>query len=90
MKKKRLKDRMPELKRLAKACNCTIEDDRCDCKIWANANDGWSWESGERSCCIEAYGSDGCYEPEWRQQAIADMIERLNDEPTEPIAYLYS
>lgn len=80
---------MPKLKKLAEKLNCTVEDDRCGTTIWINSNEGWSWENGERSCCCHAYGSGGSYEPEWRQDAIKDAIERLTDEPPDNIKYKY-
>lgn len=83
------KNLMPKLKRLAAKLNCTVDDDLSSCCLTVDADDGWSWEEGERSCCVEAYGSLGSYLPEWRQEAIAEMIERLEQEPPEPVSYKY-
>lgn len=85
----KMKDRMPELKRLAKKLNCYVVDDRAMTMIQVEANDGWSFDNGERSCQWTAYGSQGSYEPEWRQEAIADAIERLRFEPPDNVPFLY-
>jgi len=83
------KNRMPELKKLAAANHCTVDDDKSDSTLWINVEKGWSWENGERSCMVHRYGLHGSYEPKWRQDAIADAIDRLKCEPTEQIPYLY-
>ena len=57
---------MPALKRLAAVNHCTVEDDRFCTTIKVEANDGWSWDDGERSCQWFPYGSEGSYLPEWR------------------------
>jgi len=87
--KAKQKDRMPELKRLATANHCTVDDDKADSVLWVNVEKGWSWENGERSCMVHRYGCDGSYLPEWRQNAIAEAIERLTCEPTDATPYLY-
>jgi hypothetical protein len=38
---------------------------------------------------VHRYGCDGSYLPEWRQEAIAEAIERLTCEPTDATPYLY-
>lgn len=76
-----MKNRMPELKKLAAKMNCTVIDNRDSTTIEVEANDGWSWDDGQRSCQWTAYGSCGDYLPEWRQDAIAEAIERLTDDP---------
>ena len=78
---------MPELKRLAKKSNCTVDDDRAGTTIKVEANDGWSFEDGARSCQWTAYGSWGSYLPEWRQDAIAEAIQRLRVEPPDNVPY---
>ena len=78
-----MKNRMLELKQLAESLNCTASDNRDTMTIEVEANDGWSWDGGELSCQWTTYGSDGSCLPEWRQDAIAEAIERLrNDPPT--------
>lgn len=82
-----MKDRMPELKRLAKKLNCSVYDDRAGTTIKVEANDGWSFEDGWCSCQWTAYGSWGSYIPEWRQEAIAEAIERLRQDPPDNVTY---
>lgn len=79
--KTKLQNRMPELKRLAASMNCSVTDNRDATTIEVEANEGWSWDEGERSCQWTAYGSGGSYLPEWRQDAIAEAIERLTENP---------
>ena len=53
------------------------------CAIYVEAIDGYSFEGGESRTQLTVYGSLGSYEPEWRQEAITDAIERLTAEPPE-------
>jgi len=78
---KTTKDRMRELKALAAKLNCSVTDNRDATTIEVEANDGWSWDDGSRSCQWTAYGSSRSYLPAWRQEAIAEAIERLKDDP---------
>ena len=75
------KNRLPELKRLAKSMNCSVVDNRYNTTIEVDANDGWSWDDGTRSCQLTSYGSYGSYKPEWRREAIDEAIERLVGDP---------
>tara|TARA_R100001463_G_C3371553_1_gene204424 strand:- start:229 stop:486 length:258 start_codon:yes stop_codon:yes gene_type:complete len=82
-----MKNRFPELQRLAKKLNCTINDDKFMCAIYVEAIDGYSFEGGESRTQLTVYGSLGSYEPEWRKEAITDAIERLTAEPPEKIPF---
>ena len=78
-----MKNRFPELKRLARKLNCTVFDDKFMAAIYVNACDNYSFDSGHSRTQLTVYGSQGCYEPEWRQEGIADAIDRLKKEPPE-------
>lgn len=78
-----MKNRFPELQRLAKKLNCTVNDDKFMCAIYVEAFEGYSFEGGESRTQLTVYGSLGSYEPQWRQEAIVDAIERLTAEPPE-------
>lgn len=82
-----MKNRFPELQRLAKKLNCTVNDDKFMCAIYVEAFDGYSFEGGESRTQLTVYGSLGSYEPQWRQEAIVDAIERLTAEPPEKIPF---
>jgi len=80
----------PKLKRLVEKLGCLdLEDDKAGTCIEIYCKDGWSFEEGERSCILVGYGSGGSYLPEWRQDAILEAIDRLNEEPADPIPYKY-
>lgn len=81
------KNRLPELKRLAAKHNCTVTDDKDSCIIQVDANEGYSWEGGERSCQWTGYGDNIA---EWRHDAIAEAIERLTEEPPDAIPYKHN
>jgi hypothetical protein len=72
---------LANLKRIAAKNHCSIEDDKNDTRIWVNANIGWSFDDGERSANVHAYGSDGHYKSEWRNNAIKEAIDRLIADP---------
>jgi len=72
-----MKNRLPELKRLAKSLNCVAIDDRDFSMIEVTANNGWSFENGESVVQLTSYSEDVA---EWRQEAIADAIDRLKFE----------
>jgi hypothetical protein len=85
--KTKSKNRMPELKSLAAAHHCTVVDDRNETCLSVEANDGWSWDDGTRSANVHQYGSGGDYRPEWRQEAIAEAIADLQQNPPVNIPY---
>lgn len=68
---------MKELKRLAEKFGCTVEDDKSDTMIYIHAPEGKAWEEGELTSLVECYGSCGSYLPEWRNNAIKELKERL-------------
>jgi len=84
-----MKNRFPELQRLAKKLNCTVNDDKFMCAIYVEAFEGYSFEGGESRTQLTVYGSLGSYEPQWRQEAIVDAIERLTAEPPEKSPFLH-
>ena len=77
-----MSDSMPQLKRLAAKNNYTVEDDKATGVIRVWAKEGFAFEGGERISICEGYGAR---EPEWRQEAIIEAIDRLEFEPPEPI-----
>ena len=81
-----MKNRFPELKRLAKGLNCTVTDDKDLCMIIVEANTGYSFENGEAHSQITGYRDNVA---EWRHEAIADAIERLNWEHPDNVKFLY-
>jgi hypothetical protein len=85
-----MKNLMPTLKKLAAQCNCTVTDERDSAIIVIDANDGWSWDEGERSWSNYKYGSEGSYLPEWRQDAIAFAIKDLTEYPPTNTPYLHA
>lgn len=85
-----MKNLMPQLKKLAAQCNCTVTDDKESSILIIDANDGWSWEEGERSLSNYPYGSDGSYLPEWRQEAIEQAIKDLTEHPPTNISYAHN
>lgn len=86
----RIRDRMAELRKLAASLHCAVTDDRNDTRLWVEAEDGWSFDDGERSANVHAYGNDGDYRAEWRQEAIAEAIERLTEDPPTNTPYKYN
>ena len=83
-----MKNRFPELQRLAKKLNCTVDDDKSMCAIYVETLDGYSFEGGYSMTQLTVYGGIGSYEPEWRQEAISDAIERLTADPPEKTPFL--
>ena len=83
-----MKNRFPELQRLAKKLNCTVNDDKFMCAIYIEALDGYSFEGGESRTQLTVYGSLASYEPKWRQEAIIDAIKRLTADPPEKTPFL--
>jgi hypothetical protein len=81
-----MKNRYPELQRLAKRLNCIVVDDKDDCYITVIANDGYSFENGETSCQVTGYGEQVA---EWRHEAIAEAIDRLTWEQPDNVPYKY-
>jgi len=81
-----MKSRLPELKRLATSLNCVAIDDRDFSMIEVTANDGWSFENGESVSQLTGYGENVA---EWRQEAIADAIDRLKVEHPSNTPFLY-
>lgn len=82
------KNNMPKLKRLAKKMNCEVTESE-GYTIEICANDGWSWENGERCSMIKGYGTGGYYSPKWRQETILDLLQELTDCPPENTPFLY-
>lgn len=74
---------LSDLKRAAAKHNCTVTDNKDATTLEVEADDGWSWDDGTRSCQWTAYGSSGSYLPEWRNDAIKEAIERLRTDPPE-------
>lgn len=85
-----MKPTLASLRKIAALHNCTIEDDKHDTRIWVNANEGWSFDNGERSCNVHSYGCDGVWEPKFRNDAIAEAMTRLASEPPTNIPYKYN
>jgi len=85
--KAKRKDFMPKLKKLALSLHCTVHDDPANAELELYSDDGWSWDDGHRQTMVHVYGSQGSYEPHWRQDAIVDALERLECEHPEPIPY---
>ena len=81
-----MKNRFPELKRLAKRLNCHVVDDKDLCYLEVIANDGWSFENGETSCQVTPYGDNVA---EWRYEAIAEAIGRLKVEQPDNVSFKY-
>jgi hypothetical protein len=81
-----MKSRLLELKRLAKSLNCTAIDDRDFSMIEVTANDGWSFNDGESVSQLTSYGENVT---EWRQEAIADAIDRLKVEQPDNTPFKY-
>jgi len=82
----KIKNKFPELKRLAEKHNCIVEDDKIGCRIIVETKDGWSWEGGESCSQMTGYGS---YVKEWRHDAIAEAIDKLEQDKPEKILYKY-
>ena len=85
-----MKPTLATLKRIAAGLNCTVVDDKADTRLWVEAKEGWSFDDGERSANVHAYGSDGDWEPAWRNEAIAEAIERLKADPPTNTPYRYN
>ena len=81
-----MKNRFPELKRLAQSVNCTVTDDKDWYMIIVEANMRFSVEIGEAHSQITGYGDNVA---EWRHEAISDAIERLNWEHPDNVKFLY-
>ncbi len=81
-----MKNRLSELKRLAKELNCTAIDNRDFSIIEVTANEGWSFENGETSSQLTGYGDDVA---EWRREAIAEAIDRLKLEHPDNTPFKY-
>lgn len=79
-----MKNRFPELQRLARKLNCTVIDDKDLCMIEVTANSGWSFEQGETSCQMTGYGDNV---PRWRHEAIAEAIDRLECEQPDNVPF---
>jgi hypothetical protein len=82
----KIKNRFPELKRLAEKSNCIVEDDKIGCRIIVETIDGWSWEGGESCSQMTGYGS---YVKEWRHDAIAEAIDKLEQDKPDKVLYKY-
>lgn len=72
-----------QLKALAERSNCTVTDNKDSATVEVEANDGFSWDEGTRSCQWTVYGSGGSYLPEWRRDAIEEAFTRLEQDPPE-------
>lgn len=81
-----MKNRFPELQRLAKRLNCQVFDDKDLCMIEVVANEGYSFENGEGQTQCTGYGQ---YVAEWRHEAIAEAIDRLTWEQPDNVPYKY-
>ena len=82
----KIKNRFPELKRLAEKSNCIVEDDKIGCRIIVETIDVWSWEGGESCSQMTGYGS---YVKEWRHDAIAEAIDKLEQDKPDKVLYKY-
>jgi hypothetical protein len=87
--KESMSDLMPKLKKLAKGLHCQVDDDKTDGELRIYPEDGWSFEDGERNASCFVYGDLGSYLKEWRQDAIQDAIDELEEFPPVNIPYKY-
>jgi hypothetical protein len=72
------KTTMQKLKKAAAAIGCTVEEERGDA-IYVHAPEGMAWEGGELHSLVAVYGNCGSYLPEWRQNAIEQLAQQVEE-----------
>jgi hypothetical protein len=63
-----------QLEKVAAEIGCYVQEEKGDC-IEVVAPEGRAWERGQLTALVAVYGNCKSYLPEWRRDAIKQLIE---------------